>query len=246
MKRLTIKTKLVSLALVGLAGILLWTQQTTNMSDVISSGGHGYTRRAGWVNWRHAKPKGALSFLNDLRAKWREAQGQKFGVTYTQKMSGVYFGVQITSSVEHGYELGDIRDLEALHRAAWVIFQSVSEDFECMQETLPDAIIADSRSSSYRDGDLMGNLVGYHCALHSLTLEQARDQLGSLTAQESISYWTAGQQAKNRTWQPHDWLGQAGLPPHFQPPRVTKEWRDNHVRLTSRKLHSYRPSWPQP
>lgn len=230
------------LSAVALGAAVAWTQHPRDMRKLILAGEHGYTRRAGWVNWRHAEPLGVRDLLRNVEAQWQKAPGDPFPIRFRQCMAGIYLGVRVESSVEHHYEVRGLASPADVQWAAWLIFKNVSEDFERAQETLPDSLIADSVLSGFRDGDLMGNLLSFQCAVQGLTVWELREALETLPAPQAASMWTSGLHAKNRTWQPHDWLGTVNLPAHLQPPAVPATWAFEHVRLLHRERRSFRLS----
>lgn len=238
------RARLFLLSAVALGAAVVWTQHTRDMRKLILADEHGYTRRAGWVNWRHAEPLGTRDLLRDVETHWQKAGGDSFPIRFRQCMAGIYLGVRVESSVEHHYEVSGLASPADVRWAAWLIFKNVSEDFERAQETLPDSLLADSVLSGCRDGDLMGNLLSFQCAVQGLTVRELRVALEALPAPQAASLWTSGQQAKNRTWQPHDWLGTVDLPALLQPPPVPAEWASAHVRLRHRERRSFRLSIP--
>jgi len=228
--------------LVALVAVIVRMRCPKEMRQLILRGEHGYTQHAGWVNWRHANPQCAAQLLTDMEGQMKAARGAPFSLCYRQCMSGVYLGVKVETSVEHDYLISDVSDTADLHRAAWIVFKNVSEDFERAQETLPDSLIAESSQSGCRDGDLMGNLIGFQRARLGLSLDAIRAMVVPLPPQRAAQMWASGQQAKNRSWQSQGWLGAVTLPPLIEPPKIPDGWAEAHVQFLRRERRSFRLS----
>ena len=173
------------------AGIILLValRQGEDYAGEIRSGKLAYTSKAGWVNWGHARSDGVRRFLDDLRARWKQAAGGAFTVSYAQRMSCHWGWLGVESRVRRTYVVAGGLRAEELDRVGWGIFREVSAAFEEMQGRFPDSIDARSQSSSFRAGDLAGDRVAFYCASRGCRPETVREWLGVADIAGSLREW---------------------------------------------------------
>ena len=124
-----------------------------------------------------------------------------FEISYSQQMYGRYFGViGVRSEVERVYLIKGVANEQELDRVAWGIFREVTEAFETMQGSFPNAIDASSQASSYRSADLLGNRIAFYRALRGYSIEQVGEWIRPTTVDESLRRLPSGQFEKNHSW----------------------------------------------
>lgn len=129
-----------------------------------------YTKKAGWIDLGHARPKGARElweavlyerdtpFLKNTKPISPSDLKDWFVIRYHQQMTGY----KMTFSESRDYAIKRKLPLKTKQSIALAIFMDVSLDFEGMQASWPYTIRTDS---GYSVEDLISNLIGFHRAV---------------------------------------------------------------------------------
>jgi hypothetical protein len=178
-----------------LCGIFIWQYVlNTNIDADIKAGNMQYVTCLGWVNWEHANPtstKAAFTQLQQLNTKATDS----FTFQYFQKMKVKFGGNQIVANCSQTRTYMHAQTEAQLQLFFLQIFASVSTDFEKMQAQFPNA-----KRSSFREGDLMGNLISYYAATHHLPISELKTRLQLYTIAESLAIAKAKKPSKEN-WQ---------------------------------------------
>lgn len=193
--------RLFCAALLLPASLLIYLRQGADFAHDIRIGKLRYTARAGWVNSGHARPEGVRVFTQALSQLWRDSGGAPFDITYGQYMDGHYFGLLgVQSQVERTYRVIPPLTETELDRVAFGIFREVSESFETLQGSFPNALDAQSQDSSFREGDLMGDRIAFFRALRGYSARQVQDWIQPLPPELSLLQLRKLPLAKERRW----------------------------------------------
>ncbi|MES2571513.1 MAG: hypothetical protein V4710_15850 [Verrucomicrobiota bacterium] len=198
-KRITLIALLTFLA--PGTGFLIYLRQGTDHLEDVRSGKLGYTAKAGWVNWGHARPESVRRFLWNLNAAHRRAAGNAFTISYSQSMSGQLAGLEITSSLARTYQVVGGLNPGELELVALGIFREVSGAFEAMQGRFPNALDARSQMSSFRNGDLMGDHIAFYRALRDYSENEIRGWLNADSVSGSLLKFNESELKPNFSWE---------------------------------------------
>lgn len=153
--------------------------------DRIKSGKLQYCKEIGWINWGHANPENTINSFNQLQFLNKNAS-DSFLFNYSQKMK---FKIADRYFVAEYIESRKIKPYLTVSEEKQVfldIFLSVTESFETMQSQFPYLLIPDSRKSSFRDGDLTGNLISFYIATNNTNISEVKNKLTLFDAGESL------------------------------------------------------------
>jgi hypothetical protein len=223
------------------AGGFLYLRQPEDFDAEIRNGKLSYSSNAGWINWGHANPAGIRPFLDEFFRLWRNSHGAPFEITYSQQMSGNYGLLGIQSGIERTYSISSIPDEGSLERIAWGIFREVSEAFESLQGEFPCAIEARSQSSSFREGDLLGNRIGFYRALRGYTPDQVKSWLQPASVEDSL------QELKRKTiGKRYQWDLPAALAANpLNEISCDREWFAKHATVIREQRSCFKLRWRQ-
>ena len=167
-KKLTQRKKILlfflMIALIFIPIILLKLDTT---KKYIKSNSIAYSNKIGWVNWNHAIKKDTKNAFERF-TMLNNATSDSIVFEYAQQTKS-YLTKEIVfiSEYKERRKFKTGMDQEQLQKAFSEIFISVSNGFEKNQAQLPNI----SFYSSFRKGDLMGNLVSLYLTYHDITLE---------------------------------------------------------------------------
>ena len=228
------------LVVVFAAGMLVYLRWERDPRSEVLAGKLGYTSRAGWINWNHANQDGVVHFLADLRRTWRSVGDKPFQISYAQEMSGVYGPIRVQSIAERYYHIDSCPDEASLEKIALGIFRETSEAFEDMQGAFPNAVDARSQESSFREGDLRGNLVAFYKALRGYPDEEVRVWLGTVSEETAVAQLKDHPIGKSHSW---DWPV-AFTDRRFDEIRHDPAWFARHAHLLRESRTCFRFSLP--
>ncbi len=166
-----------------------------NTSRYIRSGTIQYKQALGWVNWHHAGT--ALtqkSYREFLQVNHTAADSFEF--SYAQH-NAINLGVSyFYAYYRETWKLrSGLNDDEA--NAAFIrIFASVSEGFEHMQGNIPMSLFADTRRSSFRDGDIMGNLISLGSVIYGIAADSLKAIAKPVSADQALEMYKNGERKK--------------------------------------------------
>ncbi len=172
-----------------------------DFASEIRAGKLGYTNRLGWVNWGHSRPERVQEFLQELHSRWKASGGKPFLIDYKQQMTANWKIIGLESILSRTYRVDECRDESEFERVALGIFREVSEAFEKMQGSFPNAIDARSQDSSFRAGDLHGNIIAFYRSLRGYSDQQVRDWVQPASIEDSLRKLNEGGFRPEYVWQ---------------------------------------------
>lgn len=181
------KVLVVSVVLT-LMGLLWWLNISSGNADSIKSGELQYSEELGWINWGHAKPDGPKTAFESL-LRLNSENADSFEFSYCQYMKAKLAGQWREAEYCEAVKMPAGLSKTEAQRAFFHIFIEVSVGFETLQGSLPYSASADSRNSSFREGDLMGNLIGFHCATEGIDLNAVKSKLTLYSIEESLKMY---------------------------------------------------------
>ena len=149
--------------------------------DKIKCGRISYTNELGWVNWGHAIPTNAINGMVELK-KLKEIDST---LHLFMQVKSRFFGVDLMGECKRSIQLNTVKDTTQLKRHFYSLFRKASSDLESYQGDLPFSLFSVSRESSFREGDLMGNLVSVYLAGTGIKIADFRKTLTDYSAKKS-------------------------------------------------------------
>lgn len=149
-------------------------------SDNIKNGSLQYSEELGWINWDHAKKSGTIKSFSVLKYLNENAM-DSFSFQYSQKMKHKIGHFEAVAEVIESRKMQCGQTPEELKFNFLQIFKSTSISFENMQALFPN-----SRNSSDREGDIVGNLISFYLAINDLNREEIEKQLTLCSETESL------------------------------------------------------------
>lgn len=174
----------MTLVVLAILGILLWANISSGNADSIKSGELQYSEELGWINWGHAKPNGPKEAFDKL-LRLNSENTDSFELDYCQRMKAKLAGKWREAKYCETLKLPPRLSRKEAKSAFFDLFISVSKGFENLQGSFPYSASADSRNSSFREGDLTGNLIAFYCATESLAVEDVKSRLTLYSIYES-------------------------------------------------------------
>lgn len=187
-RSLSRKKILLLCVLTALSTLLVFLSWAPGPLHDIQKGSLQYSQELGWINWDHARPTGPSKAYAELVELHGQAN-DSFLFTYRQEMVLPIAGVHYVAEVAQEWRLPHNLSKEALQEAFMHIFVRVSTQFEEMQGQGAYARLGASRASSFREGDLVGNLLSVYCAFTNQDLAHCRQQLSLSSTLESLQHY---------------------------------------------------------
>lgn len=150
--------------------------------DKIKSGRISFTQELGWVNWGHAIPTNAINGIERLN---NLEEVDSILSIYMQVKSHI-FVVDLTGECKRYVLLGSIKDSIQLRYHFYSLFRKASSDLETYQGDLPFSLLSVSKESSFREGDLMGNLISVYLAETGMKIADFRNSLTNYSKEKCI------------------------------------------------------------
>ncbi|QEW07378.1 DUF4056 domain-containing protein [Nitrincola iocasae] len=124
-----------------------------------------YTRRCGWIDLGHARPKGPRDLWTKMLHEQTEEGAEQgfFRVSYNQEMRLSKFKITIGAGVRKKYDIKKNISPNEAKSIALAIFLDASHTFESMQSRWPYSWTTDS---GYSAEDLVSNLISFYRALN--------------------------------------------------------------------------------
>lgn len=198
-KKLSPARLLIILAFFACAGIVYVWIVFSNMKVEILAGNIRYSPECGWITQDHAIPDGPSHLLTRMYQK-NATRKDSFDITYKQTMKYSFFGKRLIAEAASTYRLATGMSKEQTDAAALLILMDVSEQFEDMQGSLPYTLI--SEGSSFRKGDLTGNLLAYYKALHSASPDTVTSSLTWQAPDAALHRWQHESSQKQKMFIP--------------------------------------------
>ena len=150
--------------------------------DKIKCGRISYTKELGWVNWGHAIPTNAINGMVELK-NIKEIDST---LRLYMQVKSIFFGVTLMGECTRSIHLNSVKDTTQIKRHFYSLFRKVSSDLEEYQSDLPFSLFSVSRESSFREGDLMGNIISVYLAETGIKIADFRKSLTDYPEGESI------------------------------------------------------------
>ncbi|MFM7022885.1 MAG: hypothetical protein ACKOXB_07890 [Flavobacteriales bacterium] len=147
-----------------------------------------YSEELGWVNWNHAYPKGTIESYSALQQLNKSAT-DSFSFTYSQKMKFKFGNSAVVAEYKECRLIKPHLTLKEGQEVFMEMFKSVSNSFEKMQGEFPFNVISDSYNSSFREGDLMGNIISCYCAISNTQVNEIKNNLTLYDAEKSLEIY---------------------------------------------------------
>ena len=199
---MTTKKWIASIILIICVVIAISFQRFWTGHADIASGNIAYTYNCAWVDWKHARPDGIKIFIENFSEKFNETPlNETFKITYGQQGGFNKMGYPIFSySISKEYEILKLKADEATKKKLmFQIFKDVSYLFENQQREVFWGIL---KSSAFREGDLMGNLIGFYVASGEITQKEASELCGELPISVSLQLKKEGKFQANKSFIP--------------------------------------------
>lgn len=176
---------LLALLVLAILGVLLWVNISNGNSDSIKSGELQYSEELGWINWGHAKPDGPKEAFDKLLRSNSE-NTDSFELDYCQRMKAKLAGKWREAKYCETLKLPPSLSRKEAKSAFFDLFIEVSNGFENLQGSFPYSASVDSRNSSFREGDLTGNLIAFYCATQGIDTDAVKSRLTLYSVEESL------------------------------------------------------------
>ena len=164
-------------------GVFLIFSSRNGVEDNLLNGQTGYSKEFGLINWGHARPNETAKSFKALQ-ELNEISTDTFEFSYSQKMVSKFGGWNIVIGVSERRKMPPHLSLAEEKIVFLEIFTSVSYSFEQLQASFPYTIDPASRNSSFRSGDLMGNLISYYLAVSNITLDDFKNEITIISPEE--------------------------------------------------------------
>ena len=187
-KRTLIKRTLLIATMLVLATVLALVAFAPDNEFEIRNGTLQYSQELGWINWDHARPDGPVEAYSRLQRLNDEAT-DSFSFTYRQKMVLPLVGNLYVAEVEELWKIRNGLTEEELKNVFLEVFVSVSNRFEEMQAHGAYAALAASRESSFREGDLIGNLLAFYAAVDGEAFRDFKRALSLFSIEKSLQQY---------------------------------------------------------
>jgi hypothetical protein len=180
--KMTRKAKRLIILLISflIISIVLIVLISDNTPKNIQKGSLQYSKELGWINWEHANPESTLKAYHEL-VLLNKLSIDSFIFNYSQKMKLKIANKFIVAECKESRIIKPFLTVEEEKLLFLNMFISVSESFERFQAQFPN-----SYHSSFREGDLMGNLISFHIATTKSNIQMVKDDLVLFNSEESF------------------------------------------------------------
>lgn len=145
-----------------------------------------YSDNCGWIDWSHAMPEGPAGLITDVFSGGNENPDDCFPVSYSQSMGKDLGFINITAGTSLTYCVANGLNKQQRIEAAASIFRHVSEEFERLERSFPYALSPEAQGSSFQEGDLTSNLIGFYRAISGYSREDIAEMCGAVDRQASL------------------------------------------------------------
>ena len=170
---------------------ILYTYSADYDENNIRNGNIQYSEELGWINWKHANPYGTKVAYSELQRLNIQAV-DSFNYTYSQTMKYKIGNSYVVAECSESRIVKPRLTAKEEQLAFFEIFKSVSNSFEKMQAKFPFKLIPESNGSSFREGDLMGNLISYYCSVSNTHLSEIKHRMTLYDSEKSLEFYHNG------------------------------------------------------
>lgn len=165
--------------------VLLYMSQSTSSVKDIEETTVQYSEELGWINWDHARPDGpAKAFKRLMRLS--EKATDSFAFSYSQEMALRLVAGEYVAKAEQRWMIPPKLSRTEQEQVFAKIFGSVSTQFEEMQGKGMYQGLGASRNSSFKEGDLMGNLLALHAVFRHYSQTYYKKRLELYSPEENL------------------------------------------------------------
>lgn len=161
-----------------------------------------YSYHCGWIDWNHAGLGAIQGFVDDFSRNFDKTPlNDTFKIIYGQQ-GGIkkYDYLWCTYGVSAEYALVKYSADETVQKKMmFQVFKEVSFLFENYQQ---EVFLGTLKTSAFREGDMMGNLIGFYIACGELTKEEAEKRCGVISDDETTQLNVAGRYDVNASFSP--------------------------------------------
>ncbi len=158
----------------------------SDLDAQILNGEIQYTEELGWINWGHAKPEKTIIAFNEFQEKNKSAI-DSFEFQYAQHMKFKMGDEYLIATFSETRKIPPFLSVKEEKEVFLEIFASVSKSFEEMQGSFPFSLIPSCNASSYRNGDLTGDLISYYLAVSDCSTTDIKSALTMYDKLESYN-----------------------------------------------------------
>ena len=158
-----------------------------------------YSEELGWINLGHALPNETKEAYQELQELNQVAQ-DSFEFVYTQQMRFRVWDQQMTAQLSESRRIPPHLNEEEVKEVFLEIFVSVSESFEQMQGSFPYSLMPGCANSSFRNGDLTGDLISYFIAVSNISTEEFKEALTIFDAKSSLEKYEDEGMKEKTNW----------------------------------------------
>lgn len=160
--------------------IVFISQVSDKTKSNIQNGSLQFSKELGWINWGHANPQSTLKAYDEL-ILLNKSSTDSFTFVYSQKMKVKIVNKFIVAECKESRIIKPFLTPDEEKLLFLNMFISVSESFENLQVRFPN-----SYHSSYREGDLMGNLISFYIATTKSNIQTVKEDLILFNPVESL------------------------------------------------------------
>ena len=161
-----------------------------------------YTYHCGWVDWKHARTGTTQAFVDDFSKQFENtALNDTFKIKYRQeggmKSKGINWCIY---RVEKEYAIVKFSNTEtAKKQLLFQVFKEICFLFENYQK---EVFYGALQSSAFKEGDMMGNLIGFYISCGDMTKEEAIALCGEVPVAVSEQLKMEGKLGINASFKP--------------------------------------------
>lgn len=146
--------------------LYFFDQSQKGTEDNIRKGEIGYSTKLGWINFSHAIPDRTILIFNQFEERC-QVELDSFQFTFSMDMKIRIPKGWLVAETEQQFLIPFGLDSFSRSLAFIEMFKSVSLDLEEMQGDFPYGLLSGSSASSFRNGDLTGNVLSVYQALYN-------------------------------------------------------------------------------
>lgn len=167
----------------------IYAYLSDSVKNNIKNGNLQFSKELGWINWKHAIPKGTKVQFKEFQTLNTQSSVDSFSYTYTQTMKVKIVNSFIISESSESRRIKSGLTQKEERLVFFDIFKSVSNSFEKMQAEFPYNLIPASNNSSFREGDLMGNIISFYCSVNNISINDIKNKLTISNTEESLNHY---------------------------------------------------------
>lgn len=157
-----------------------------DLLENLSTGETQLTQEFGFINWGHANSSETKRYYEEFLAQMNLSQ-DSIDFSYRQNVRMQSFGLTVSFGFEECRRFKTTTNKTQQQLAFLEIFENVSQQFETMQNQLPLSFLPGASNSSFRNGDLNGNLISVFKAFENISTNELKNDLRVSSKVEAIT-----------------------------------------------------------